>query len=107
MHSMNDCRCTYAYHFLTIVLLTELLSLLGKKAGEVLEDFEEDGLKALYARAEGEDLEPTTSSREHTPVSRGEECVVCVCVCVCVCLCMHLHQVSIKTVGEPSLNSIP
>ena len=84
MHSMNDCRCTYAYHFLTIALLPELLSLLGKKAGEVLEDFEEDGLKALYARAEGEDLEPSTSSREHTPVSGGEECVVCVCVCVCV-----------------------
>ena len=75
---------TYAYHFLTIALLPELLSLLGKKACEVLEDFEEDGLKALYARAEGEDLEPTTSSREHTPVSGGEECVVCVCVCVCV-----------------------
>ena len=89
MHSMNDCRCTYAYHFLTIVLLTELLSLLGKKACEVLEDFEEDGLKALYARAEGEDLEPTASSREHTPVSGGEECVVCVCVCVRVRLSVY------------------
>ena len=92
-------------HCPPIALLPELLSLLGKKAAEVLEDFEEDGLKALYARAEGEDLEPTTSSREHTPVSGGEECVLCVCACVSVC--MHLHQVSIKTIGEPSLNSIP
>ena len=68
--------------------------MLGKKAGEVLEDYEEDGLKALYAHAEGGDLETTTSSREHTPV-RGR---LCVCVCVCVCVyaacrhaCVHIH----------------
>ena len=68
----------------------------------MLEDYEEDSLEALYAQVDGEDPEPTVSSREHTPV-RGRLCVytcVCTCmyvhvsvclVCMSVCLCLHLH----------------
>ena len=61
----------------------------------MLEDYEEDSLEALYAQVDGEDPEPTASSREHTPV-RGRLCVyTCMCTCVCVhvpvsvCVCIY------------------
>ena len=58
---------TVCMHHRVLSSSPELLSILGKKAGEVLEDYD-NTLEALYSQVDGEDQELTTSSREHTPV---------------------------------------